>query len=131
MRDHLGRRRVKLSLRWSQADRDNLLRSTRFFGAEIEGSGIGKFQPWLEFTGETRPLNTGLHHPMGGIRMHADPHLGAVDANGKVHGLPNLYVAGSAVFTTGLGYANPTLTLLALSARLAGHVAETFGHRPS
>jgi len=68
---------------------------------------------------------------MGGIRMHADPHLGAVDANGKVHGLPNLYVAGSAVFTTGLGYANPTLTLLALSARLAGHVAETFGHRPS
>lgn len=126
-RDSLGRRRVKLRLRWSAADRENLLRTMRIFAAEIAGSGVGRFQPWLEFTGETRPVNHGLHHPMGGIRMHPDPQFGVVDANCRVHGISNLYVAGSAVFPTGLGYANPTLTLLALSTRLADHVAESLG----
>ena len=47
----------------------------RFFGAEIEGSGIGKFQPWLDSPVKPDQLNTGLHHPMGGIRMHADPDI--------------------------------------------------------
>jgi choline dehydrogenase-like flavoprotein len=35
----------------------------------------------------------------------------------------NLYIAGSSVFATG-GSANPTLTIVALAARLADHLAE-------
>jgi choline dehydrogenase-like flavoprotein len=128
--DRLGRRRVRLRLGWSQEDRDNVLRSAAVFASEIEGSGLGTFHRWVEYTGATRPMSYGVHHPMGGTRMHADPRLGVVDENCKVHGVSNLYVAGSSVFTTGLGYANPTLTLLALSVRLADHVAAQQG-RPS
>jgi choline dehydrogenase-like flavoprotein len=128
--DRVGRRRVRLKLGWSQSDRDNLLRSASLFASEIEGSGLGAFHRWVEYTGATRPMSYGVHHPMGGTRMHADPRLGVVDENCKVHGVANLYLAGSSVFTTGLGYANPTLTLLALSVRLADHVAAAQG-RPS
>ena len=59
---------------------------------------------------------------MGGTRMHVDPRLGVVDENCLIHGLTNVYAAGSSVFPTGHGYANPTLTLLALTLRLADHV---------
>jgi choline dehydrogenase-like flavoprotein len=125
--DGLGRRRVKLTLGWSAPDRENLLRTVDAFGAEIEGSGLGTFHRWIEFTGETRPVTHGVHHPMGGTRMHADPRVGVVDETCRVHGVSNLYLAGSSVFTTGLGYANPTLTLLALSVRLADHIASVLG----
>ena len=59
---------------------------------------------------------------MGGTRMHADPRQGVVDEHGRVHGVDNLFVAGSSVFPTGLGYANPTLTIVALAIRLADHL---------
>jgi choline dehydrogenase-like flavoprotein len=44
-----------------------------------------------------------------------------VDADGKVHGIANLFVAGSSVFPTA-GFANPTLTIVALSSRLGLHL---------
>jgi choline dehydrogenase-like flavoprotein len=53
--------------------------------------------------------------------MHRDPRRGVVDEHTRVHGLSNLYVAGSSVFPTS-GFANPTLTLVALSLRLADHL---------
>jgi choline dehydrogenase-like flavoprotein len=53
--------------------------------------------------------------------MHDDPAQGVVDANCKVHGLANLFVAGAAVYPTA-GCANPTLTLVALSLRLSDHL---------
>jgi len=38
-----------------------------------------------------------------------------------VHGLPNLYVAGSSVFPS-YGASNPTMNLIALTLRLADHI---------
>jgi choline dehydrogenase-like flavoprotein len=63
---------------------------------------------------------------MGTTRMHADPRQGVVDVNCKVHGVDNLYIAGSSVFPTG-GYANPTLTLVALALRLADRLKAQSG----
>jgi choline dehydrogenase-like flavoprotein len=60
---------------------------------------------------------------MGTTRMHPDPKQGVVDADCRVHGVSNLYVAGSSVFPTG-GYSNPTLTIVALALRLADHLRQ-------
>ncbi|MCV3213937.1 GMC family oxidoreductase [Plectonema radiosum NIES-515] len=48
-----------------------------------------------------------------------------VDANCQVHGISNLFIAGSSVFPTG-GYANPTLTIIAFAIRLADRVKTQF-----
>lgn len=58
------------------------------------------------------------HHHMGGTRMAATPRSGIVDRDLKIFGLSNGYIAGSSVFPTG-GHANPTLTIVQLSLRLA------------
>lgn len=65
----------------------------------------------------------GFHcHQMGTTRMAADPKFGVVDADCRVHGVKNLYIAGSSVFPTG-GGANPTVTVVALALRLGEHLA--------
>jgi choline dehydrogenase-like flavoprotein len=60
---------------------------------------------------------------MGTTRMSISPRDGVVDTNCRVHGVANLYLAGSSVFPCA-GHANPTLTLVALSVRLAAHLRE-------
>ena len=65
-------------------------------------------------------LETGDHH-LGALRMSSAPEDGIVDSNSRLHRVDNLYIAGSAVFPSG-GYANPTLTIVALALRLADHL---------
>jgi choline dehydrogenase-like flavoprotein len=126
-RDRLGRRQARLRWRWSDGDRRNIVRSLELFRAEIEAAGFGRFDRWVEFEGPARPFFSGWHHPMGGTRMHEDPRRGVVDQNCLVHGTSNLYVAGSSVFPTGHGYANPTLSIIALTIRLADHLKAVLG----
>jgi len=93
-------------------------------------------RPWLEEEGipwEMDPLISnhpvGGYHHMGTTRMAASPSVGVVDADCRVHGLGNLYVAGSSVFPTG-GWANPTLTILALALRLGDHLNQSLRRPP-
>jgi choline dehydrogenase-like flavoprotein len=58
--------------------------------------------------------------------MHTEPRLGVVDRNCKVHGIHNLHVAGSSVFPT-CGNDMPTLTIVALTLRLADHITAQDG----
>lgn len=60
-------------------------------------------------------------HTMGTTRMGQDQKTSVVDRNCRVHRYENLFVAGSSIFTTG-GYANPTITIIALSLRLGDHL---------
>jgi choline dehydrogenase-like flavoprotein len=62
----------------------------------------------------------GGHH-IGTARMGGSPKTGVVDANCRVFGVSNLFIAGSAVFPTS-SQANPTLTIVALAIRLARHL---------
>lgn len=66
----------------------------------------------------------GTWHHEGTTRMHADPNRGVVDADCLVHGLANLYVAGSSLFPVS-GSSPPTVTIVQLALRLAAHLEAT------
>jgi choline dehydrogenase-like flavoprotein len=111
-------------LRWPVGGRDfrAAARTMELMAMDLAGAGIGEVRSLWD-QGETRPaVVTGGWHHMGTTRMSADPETGVVDADCRVYGVDNLYVAGSSVFATG-GFANPTLTLVALALRLARHIA--------
>lgn len=56
----------------------------------------------------------GAGHIIGTYRMGTDPNTSVVNAQGRTHDHPNLYLVGSGVFPTS-GTANPTMTLAALA----------------
>jgi choline dehydrogenase-like flavoprotein len=124
-RDALGMNRVKLKWRLSPQDKRNLRRSHEILARELGRAGVGRLKPGLTEADDWPSDLTGARHHMGTTRMHPDPKRGVVDANGRVHGTANLFVAGSSVFPTS-GSANPTLTILALALRLADHLKERF-----
>jgi len=64
-------------------------------------------------------------HECGTARMGADPKKSVVDANCKIHDAPNIFVTDGAVFTT-QGCYEPTLTIMAISARAGEHIARAF-----
>lgn len=119
-RDPLGCQKLELHWQWSDVDASSIGRTHELLAAEFARSGLGELR--LD-DGATAPqlLTGGVAHHMGTTRMHVDPKQGVVDENCRVHGVENLFVAGSSVFPTG-GYANPTLTIVALSLRLADHI---------
>jgi choline dehydrogenase-like flavoprotein len=59
---------------------------------------------------------------MGGLRMGTDVRRSVVDRDLEVHGLENLHVASCAIFPSGSS-SNPTFTMMALTLRLADHLA--------
>jgi choline dehydrogenase-like flavoprotein len=122
-RDALGARRVRLHWEWRAADIDSVSRAEQLFAGEIARAGLGRFEIARDAAGRPVLVGPGLHHHMGTTRMHDDPRQGVVDREGRVHGVPNLLVAGCSVFPTG-GYINPTLTIVALSIRMADYVKE-------
>jgi choline dehydrogenase-like flavoprotein len=69
----------------------------------------------------------GGHH-IGTARMSESPSSGVVNADGRVHHVDNLYVAGCATFPTS-GQANPMLTIVAMALRLAQHLETRLGDR--
>jgi choline dehydrogenase-like flavoprotein len=64
-------------------------------------------------------------HHMGTCRMGKDPASSVVDADLRAHDVPNLFIVGSSVFPTG-GPHQPTLTIAALSIRLADHIPHEY-----
>jgi choline dehydrogenase-like flavoprotein len=61
-------------------------------------------------------------HNLGTCRMSERPEDGVVDAFGRAHDVPNLFVSDGSVFTTGAS-CNPTLTIVALAIRQAEFMA--------
>lgn len=118
-RDAFGRPLARLEWRAADADIESCRAMHGLFDASLRRAGLGRFES--RFPADTAAWRAGVEggkHHMGTTRMHPDPRAGVVDADARVHDCPNLHVAGSSVFPTG-GYANPTLTLVALAVRLA------------
>jgi choline dehydrogenase-like flavoprotein len=117
-------------LHWKKTDRDlaTLRKSVSQFNDYVMASNLGriKFLNWVfgndgfpdyRVTGDS---GAGYHH-MGGTRMADSVKNGVVDSTCRVFGQSNLFVAGSSVFPSS-GAANPTLTIVQLSLRLAEHL---------
>jgi choline dehydrogenase-like flavoprotein len=110
------------SLRWFLGERElaSAERAEELLRESFAQRGFGRLQTGREVGAPVHPT---AHHHLGTTRMHADPRHGVVDANARVHGLANLFVAGGSVFPTG-GFVNPTLTIVALALRLGAHLRQ-------
>lgn len=78
------------------------------------------------FVEDLKVFSSGSHH-MGTCRMGTDPKTSVVDAYGRVHGVPNLYVAGGSNFVGGSGGVHPTLTMTALAIRTSDRLLDELG----
>jgi len=137
-RDALGNRRADLDWKLSDIDKHTARVFAQTFDSELRRLGKGSVVPsdWLDDPSPQWPIDhtVGNHpfanyHQLGGTRMSDDPAQGVVDKDCRVHGYANLFVAGSSVFPTG-GWANPTLTIVALAMRLANHIGDVVDPRP-
>ena len=126
-RDRIGCRKVELRWRLSVLDKFTAHRAHAVLGEEMSRSGIGRMRSLMgKETDEWPSTLRGARHHMGTTRMHDDCRRGVVDADCRVHGMANLYIAGSSVFPTS-GAANPTLTIVALALRLAVYLRQRLG----
>lgn len=126
-RDRLGCRRVKVYWRWNEIDTQSILKTQDILADEFARAGLGRLQIQRDYD-LPQPLLTSIHHHMGLTRMHDNPRHGVVDAHCQVHGVSNLFVVSSSVFPTG-GYANPTLTIIAIAIRVADQVKYRLHHQ--
>jgi choline dehydrogenase-like flavoprotein len=126
-KDELGVPRAALNWAFTSLEKKSICKIYEIIGQQAGATGFGRIKFLKELWDEndkTVPSTTsgGWHH-MGTTRMSNDPKNGVVDADCKVHGIYNLFIAGASCFTTG-GGVNPTFTLVALSIRLADHLKE-------
>ena len=127
-RDELGVPRVRLDWRLSSIDRHSVQRTMEILGSEVGRAGLGRLKIIAPADNEESwpdDMTGGWHH-MGTTRMSDDPKRGVVDRNGRVHGMSNLFVAGSSVFPAA-GSGTPTLALVALALRMADHLKGALG----
>ncbi len=122
--DALGLPQPRLSWKIDDRERRTLVAMTNAMRAELSRLGIGELIPdaWLDDPGGDwrSHLGDAFHH-IGTTRMAPAPEAGVVDRNCEVFNVEGLFIAGSSVFPTS-GYGNPTLTIVALSLRLADHL---------
>ena len=123
-KDELGV--AKVNVNWALSDTDR--HTIKCIGTELAKQfadmdlGYVKLNDFVYDT--SVPLKMAPHaHHMGTTRMAASPEFGVVDADCKVFGTQNLYIAGSSIFAKG-GASNPTMPLLQFAVRLADHLNE-------
>ncbi len=134
-RDRLGLQTVEVHWAHTDLDRRSILAGLEMIAGELGAAGQGRLRitpgnyEIREDEVVVNPaaadpdgfhLGVGFHH-MCTTRMSGSPTEGVVDADLRVHSVPNLYVASSAAFGTP-GAGTPTFTILALAIRLADHL---------
>ena len=120
-KDLFGQARINVNWQIEDKDLSSAYRALELAALEFGRMGLGRAYGSM-FKDKTRwpkHMEAGRHH-CGTTRMTDNPKTGVVDKNCRVNRIANLYIAGSSVFPT-IGYANPTLSIVALALRLADH----------
>ena len=127
-KDAFGLNRIKLDWRLTAEDYRTAEETSQLIAKTFGAKNIGRVRMDLDNKGADgwpEEIQWGSHH-MGTTRMSDSPKSGVVDRDCRVHGIANLYVAGSSVFPTS-GAGVPTLTIVALAVRLAKHLRQQLG----
>lgn len=117
--DSVGNPKLKIDFQPHDEEIDSIVRAHDLLDADLKAAGAGKLvlgHPREELAGRIRAMTHDGYHQLGGAAMNR-----VVDENLRAYGLANLYVAAGCVFPSS-GHANPTLTIVALSRRLAAHI---------
>lgn len=111
--DQLGVSRVRLLRKWQRADATRLELLRTLLRRSMADMGLGP----VHMDPAAVP-NPDSHHHLGATRMGDDARSGVTNHHGRVFGTANLFVTGPSTFPSG-GWANPTLTGIALAVRMA------------
>lgn len=120
--DALGLPRVQLAWHIDDWDIAYINRASDQLARWVGAMGIGRMQRSAPLDDEGRRSRNATFHHMGTTRMSDSAETGVVDGHCRVFDTENLFVASSSVFPRG-GFANPTISIVALSLRLAEHLA--------
>jgi choline dehydrogenase-like flavoprotein len=96
---------------WSDNDQRMIAHGRRKATELLEAAGAWRVQ--------AGPVSSA--HPMGTVRIGADPHTSVLNSYCQAHDIPNLFVTDTSIFPTG-GGANITLTAMAVALRAAEHI---------
>lgn len=120
--DAFGKPQVKVDWRYKPKDLETISVALQTLKAELADWGGGSLTYDEDGIADAM-LREGAYggHHIGTARMGRNPEEGVVDADGRVFGLDNLFIASAAVFPTS-SQANPTLTIVAFALRLADHL---------
>lgn len=123
-RDAFGNRLPLVESRCTALDQRSLVALHERLAESLAAAGVGRLESELTATdrADEWSIDRDASHHLGTTRMGTDPRSSVTDPDGRVHGIDNLYVAGGSLFPTS-GCANPTYTIVALSIRLAEHLA--------
>lgn len=122
--DALGVRKARVVWTLNPEDKKTIRRLAVNVAKNFASAGLGfvKLHPAMTDAKIELPVSPHAHH-MGTTRMATAPSAGVVDANCRMFGVRNLYLAGASIFPTG-GGGNPTMPLVQLALRLSDHLLE-------
>ncbi len=124
-KDRFGVNQLRIDWRIDPLEKASLCRLHKLVQARLASHCKGRLESQLDPLADDWPVSQDSAHHLGTTRMHADPRQGVVDPQCRVHSVRNLFIAGNSIFPTS-GYANPTLTVVALAIRLADHLKGLF-----
>ncbi len=125
-RDKFGNERVILDWNLDSIDVRTVQVAIQTLGASVALADLARVRVedfLLDEVDDASKVLGGGHHHIGGARMGISARDGVVDADCKVFGQKNLFVAGSSVFRTS-GAANPTFTIAQLAVRMAERISK-------
>jgi choline dehydrogenase-like flavoprotein len=125
-RDRFGIRRPVLHWRWVEQDYRTVREVAMAFARQMVEADVGRMSlsDWVLDPSREVEFDEDItaYHHIGTTRMARSAETGVVDTDCRVFGSDNLFLTGSSVFPSA-GHANPTAPIMALSLRLADHIA--------